>query len=77
MLAKCKKVLGNTPTTIGQLLGPRETTLAVIRFIATTRAGRRPWEKELEEEAEARNASLGLESKRMEREDRKENKEER
>lgn len=52
MLAKCKKALSSTPTTARQLLSPCEIMLAVIRFIATTRAGRCPQERGLEEKAE-------------------------
>lgn len=51
-MAKCRNRISSTLTTVLLLLGPRETTLAVVRFIITTRAGRRPREKKLEKEAE-------------------------
>lgn len=51
MLVNCKKPLGSTSTTIQQLLGLREITLAVMKFIATTSAGKRPQEREFKEEA--------------------------
>lgn len=61
----CKKALNSTPTMIQRLLGPRKTTLAVVRLIATTRASKCPREREPEEEAEARDARQGMESKRL------------
>lgn len=49
MLAKCKKALGRTLTIVQQLQSPRETTLAIVRFITTTRAGRCSQRRELKE----------------------------
>lgn len=69
MLAICKKVLGSTPATIRQILGARETTLSEVRFIATTRADRRPQKKEFGEDAEARDAGQGMEGVRLEWDD--------
>lgn len=48
-----------------------------MRFIATTNVGRCTQKKELEEEAEARDVSRGIESERMEDDDCKENGEDR
>lgn len=76
MLAKCKRVLGSTPTRIRQLLSYRETTLAVIRFIITTKAGRCLQERELEEETKGRDARQDMESGRLEEDDEEENREE-
>lgn len=75
MLAKWKKVLDNTPTTIRQLLGLRETTLAVMKFIAPTGGGRRPLENELAEETDARDTRQGVESERLKRDKKQENRE--
>lgn len=44
-------------------------------FIATTRAGRLPKERELKEEAETRDARQGMESERMEGDDEEESRE--
>lgn len=51
--------------------------MAVIRFIATTRAGRNHREKEREEETEARDVRHGMESERMEGDNEEENGEDR
>lgn len=51
-------------------------TLAVMRFINTTRVGRHLREREFKEEAEARDTGQGVESTRMEGDDKEENREE-
>lgn len=76
MLAKCKSVLGNRPTTVRQLPGTGETSLAVIKFIATTRAGRRPRGRKLDKDAEASDARQSMKSGRLEGDDEEENREE-
>lgn len=54
MIAKYKRVLSSTPTIMRQLLGPRQMTLRVVRFINSTRVGRSSRQRELEKKAEQR-----------------------
>lgn len=75
-MTNAKKALGSTPTTLRQLLGLREITLALVRFIATTGVDGRPRERELEEEIEVQDERQDMESERLGGDDKEESREE-
>lgn len=76
MLAKYKKELDSTPTTIRQMLGPQETMVAVMKIITTARVGRGPREKELQEEAEEWEVRQDIQSEFLEGDDEEKNEKE-